>query len=82
MRLLWFDLNQADLATELPVLLNADLGALNGHQDCTYLDLSARMAMVEGDQAAARQRVDYLWAKNYREPGFTRFCRRNALCVQ
>lgn len=82
LRHLWFELNQIDLAAELPVLLNAELESLNEYQNCYYVDLSARLAIVEGNRAVAKQHVDYLQTKNYREPGFIRFCKRYELCPE
>jgi hypothetical protein len=82
LRHLWFELSQYDLAMDLPVLLNAELESLNEHQNCYYVDLSARLAIVEGNRAVAKQHVDYLQTKNYREPGFIRFCKRHELCAE
>lgn len=80
LRYLWSELNQQDLATQLPVLLSAEPESESEFRSCYDADLSARLAIVEGNLDVARQQADYLQARQYRHPGFIRFCKHHQLC--
>ncbi len=82
LRYLWFELNQQDLATELPVLLSALPESVGEHRSCDDADLSARLAIIRGNRDIAIRQVDYLQARHYRHPVFLRFCSRYQLCAE
>jgi tetratricopeptide (TPR) repeat protein len=82
LRYLWFELNQQDPATELPILSSAEPDSVSKFRSCYDADLSARLAIVGGNRAAAEQHVDYLQARQYRHPGFLRFCTSYQLCTE
>ena len=82
LRYLWFELNQQDLATELPVFLSAQPESVGEYRSCDDADLSAKLAIIRGNRDVAGQQVDYLQARHYRHPGFMRFCNRYQLCAE
>jgi len=82
LRYLWFELNQQDLATQLPVLSSAEPESESEYRSCYDADLSARLAIVSGNPTVAQQQADYLLDRQYRHPGFIRFCRRYQLCAR
>lgn len=49
-------------------------------RSCDHAALAARQAVMRGDLVAARSHHDYLFEKNYREPGYIRFCQAYGLC--
>ena len=49
-------------------------------ENCRTADLGARFALARGDEAAAREYVDYALNKGYFEPGFIGFCKDYGLC--
>jgi tetratricopeptide (TPR) repeat protein len=49
-------------------------------ESCSTANLGARLAVSEGDQASAKQFVDYALSKGYFEADFITFCKRYGLC--
>jgi len=49
-------------------------------RSCGLADLAARQAVMRGDLASAKFYTDYLFDKQYREPGFMSFCEVHGLC--
>ena len=49
-------------------------------KSCDLADLAARQAVMRGDLVSAKSFNDYLIGKNYREPGYIRFCAAYGLC--
>jgi hypothetical protein len=55
--------------------------SLEAHRrSCFEINLAARLAVMQGDEAAAESYTSFLLAKGYYEPGFIRFCRAHDLC--
>lgn len=48
--------------------------------NCSDADVAARLALVRGDPARARDYTRYVLGKGYFEPDFVSFCRAYALC--
>jgi tetratricopeptide (TPR) repeat protein len=80
LRYLWFEINQLDLAAEHPSLKQAEPRIFGEYQPCHDADLAARVAVVETDAQRLRRQVAYLASKNYRNPGYMRFCERYRAC--
>jgi len=55
----------------------ADPGAI---ENCSDADLAARMAVMNGDMAAAQRLSRYVLAEGYFEADFVAFCRRHTIC--
>jgi hypothetical protein len=51
-------------------------------QSCLDGNIAARLAVMQGDLAAAQGYTAYLLSKGYFEPGFIGFCRSRGLCGQ
>lgn len=49
-------------------------------QSCSEANLAARLATARGEEATARQYVDYALARGYFEPRFIGFCKTYGLC--
>ena len=49
-------------------------------RSCDLAALAARQAVMRGDLVSAKSHNDYLLDKNYREPGYVRFCQAYGLC--
>lgn len=49
-------------------------------RSCDLADLAVRQAVMRGDWVSAKSRHDYLFDKDYREPGYIRFCEAYGLC--
>lgn len=82
LRYLWFELTREDLALQQPVLLEFKTDSESEFRSCFDADMSARLAIIEGDGESARKQVDYLLANHYRDPGFIRFCKKYQFCEE
>lgn len=49
-------------------------------RSCDLAALAVRQAVMRGDLLVAKSHNDYLFDKNYREPGYLRFCEAHGLC--
>jgi tetratricopeptide (TPR) repeat protein len=82
LRYLWFELNQWDLAAEYSSLHEAEPDVSGEYQHCHDADLGARLGVVEADAQLIRRQVTYLGGRNYRNPGYIRFCERHQVCTE
>ncbi len=82
LRYLGLVLDQRDPALDLPALAEAKPEDDSEFRSCYDADLSARLAIVEGDRPGAVRQAEYLQARKYRNPGFIRFCESHALCTE
>lgn len=82
LRYLSFELNQQDLAAEYPSLQAAEPDISGEYQHCHDADLGARLGVVEADAQLIRRQVTYLDGRNYRNPGYIRFCERHQVCTE
>ncbi len=79
-RFLWWEQHGADLLGSRPELESYLIQESQEKQSCTGADLTARIAIIEGDRNLAQERVNYLRAKGHFEPAFVRFCGDYDLC--
>jgi len=80
LRYLWFELTREDLASQQPILLEVKTDSESAFRSCFDADMSARLAIIDGNDDAVRKQVTYLLANHYRHPGFIRFCRHYQFC--
>jgi hypothetical protein len=81
LRYLWFELDQRDIAADYPSLKETEPTVSGEYRDCRDADLAARLAVIEADPQQARRQAAYLAARNYRNPGYVRFCERHPVCA-
>jgi len=82
LRYLWFESNQTDLATKFSSLDGAEPKISGPYQHCYDADLGARLAVVEEDPHLIQRQATYLQGRNYRNPGYVRFCTRFRVCAK
>ncbi len=82
LRYLGFALDRRDPALDFPALAAAKPESQSEFRSCYDADLSARLAIVEGDRSSAARQAEYLRDRNYRNPDFIRFCKSFELCTE
>ncbi len=82
LRYLRYELDREDVAIEQPALKLAEPESEAEYRSCFDADMNARLAVIEGDPGKARPQVAYLQERQYRHPGFLRFCRKYQLCTE